>query len=87
MQGTMHAWLKTNILLWARHWSTSTPRFLVEYVMVVRLILSLLKLVPNSIKYSTRFNRECQWCLKTRTPVHIVPLLLRTRGTAPYTCH
>ncbi len=35
-----------------RHWSTSTPHFLIEYVMAVRMILSLLKLVPNSIKYS-----------------------------------
>ncbi len=35
----------------ARHWSTSTPHFLVEYVMAVHMILGLLKLVQNSIKW------------------------------------
>ncbi len=35
------------------NWSTSSPHFLVEHVMAVRMILSLLKLVPNSVKYST----------------------------------
>ena len=34
------------------NWSTSTSHFLVEYVMAVRMTLSLLKLAPNSIKYS-----------------------------------
>ncbi len=34
------------------HWSTSTPHFLVEFRMAVRMILSLLKLVRTFILYS-----------------------------------
>ncbi len=55
-------------LLWVRHWSSSTPHFLVEYVMDIRMILSLLRLVSYSIKYSTCTSYKAQELFETTGP-------------------
>ncbi len=87
MNKTLDIFLEGQYLLMIPHikvsptgsnWSTSTPHFLVEFRMAVRMILSLLKLVRTFVRYSKKFKNKCTGKLTVSQYFYIENLCMKS---------